>query len=151
MSQSLSSQLDERRLNALDPGFAFLAIQAALEIELLIEGRATGLVHTKELSQQLIYSDQDPILNGSIKNLMDPSTITVLSQIVSEERTEPIKTTEELVSEAASIADRLTEATSNKDQGHLTWARAFCYSLARGADTYRQRLNDFPTPHPFRR
>ena len=128
------------RLSALDPDLAFLASQAAIELDALLSQRSTELAAVRELAEQLRNSITLSSADGGPQSLMD--------------RTHPTQTVtriRDLVSRAAAIADDLQRSDPIRDRERLEWAREFCVSLSKTAAAYRKSIYDLRPAHPFRR
>ena len=140
------------RLSALDPDLAFLASQAAIELDALLSQRSTELAAVRELAEQLRNSITLSSADGGPQSLMDPATLSVLGEAMN--RTHPTQTVtriRDLVSRAAAIADDLQRSDPIRDRERLEWAREFCVSLSKTAAAYRKSIYDLRPAHPFRR
>lgn len=154
MASTFTECESKARLRALDPGLPLLASQAAIELDTLIAGEEIQPRAVHRLARILSNSFETPIEAGqgatSVKSLMDPATVNVLSRALDTSGHE-VKDLEELIDKARSVANRLVETSKTAEQGTLERARTFCVALSRYAAAYRQSIHDLQPQHPFRR
>lgn len=137
---------------AFAPDLSSLAANAAVELDLLINGESTGLEFVKELGerlQELLQVDE----SHGVKHLQADTTFeTILGQAFTEvDGADPTTILSELFSRTQKVADALNSAESRTVHGSLEWHRAFCVALSQSASAYRQLMASSRPPHPFRR
>ena len=142
----------EEILSALDPDLPLLASQAAIELDNFIRSKGTEFSATKRLA--LLLSRSFETMQGlpAHSSLADPATVSLVSRAFHiAQWAGPVRTVNELASEAWKVATKLENTSIEADPGSLKGVRAFCAALAECSASYLQsRYSHFPA-HPYRR
>lgn len=145
-------------VNILDPELPFLASQAAVELDNLLNGTGTDSAAVRNLAKRLQASLPSDTATAPHRALLaDTATISVLGQAInisrSAEHMLPISSDDELSQRTAEIAGQLSDVDGPlpEDKKVLKWARAFCLALSQCAAAYRRSEFEVRRPHPFRR
>ncbi len=142
---------DCRRLtmpvNVLDPDLCSLAADAAVELDLLINGEPTALDGVRRLGERLSQALDQPAHRLQV----DTETETVLGQAFTRAGADPATILGELVQRTERIAFELSSTQSETERNALELQRAFCLALSQSAAAYRQLIFDVRPPHPYRR
>jgi hypothetical protein len=139
-------------VNVLDPDLSFLASNAAVELDLLINGEPTELDAVRELGERLRNSLDKPAPDEPARGLqVDTETQAVLGQAFARAGADPAIVLSDLWRRTEKIADQLSSAEPAANQSDLERYRAFCLALSQAAAAYRQMIFDVRPPHPYRR
>jgi hypothetical protein len=139
-------------LRILDPDLPFLASEAAIDIDNLLSNRSEDLTAIRCLAERLRNSIESSGIGGSPRSLMDPATLTVLGEAVAETvGSESLQKVEDLLGEAAKIANSLSSGNPRENPLELEQARDFCVALSKAAIAYTKSIRDLQPSHPFRR
>jgi hypothetical protein len=139
-------------LNALDPNLSTLASNAAVELDLLINGEVTKLESVQQLGQRLRQSLDKPTPDKPARGLqVDTETETVLGQAFTRAGADPATILGELLHRTEQLAEQLSSTKSSTERKALEWQCAFCLALSQSAAAYRQLIFDVRPPHPYRR
>ena len=85
-------------------------------------------------------------------SLMDPPTLTVLSEAVAQAVGKPyIEKIEDLLADAFKISDELSSEDPTKDPEALKRAQNFCTGLSMAVVAYRKSIRDLRQTRPFRK
>ncbi|MFN3152114.1 hypothetical protein [Bremerella sp.] len=124
----------QNRLSASDPSLAFLASQAAIELDNRILGRHSTLTAVGQLAERLENATES-VGEKDRRSLMDPTTVSMFSNAIAASESKQVCTLEELASEAWRIATTLHESVgeSGADEERLKQMRTFCVYLAESA------------------
>lgn len=143
----------DSRLRAADNGLPFLAAQAAVELKMFDDGKRNDLPSLFKLSD-LITNSVDLQGSTSLRSLMDPSTVSVMSQALEESQwsSQKPKTINQLAEVASEIASVMkTQCTSTEHNGDIKRMMDFCVSLARCSSAYRKAVFSPRRKHPYRK
>lgn len=141
-------------VNVLDPKLPWLASNAAVELDLLINGEPVQLVAVKELGGRLRQALDKPAPDQPARRLnVDTATETVLGQAIMNMNTgaDPATVLGELLHRMEQISGQLSAAETGTERSSLELLRAFCLALSQSAAAYRQSVIDVRPPHPYRR
>ena len=139
-------------VNVLDPKLPWLASNAAVELDLLINGDETDLEAVKQLGERLRQTLDTPVAGQPARGLqVDTETETVLGQAFAQAGADPATILGELFRRTEQIAGQLSSAEAATERKTLEWQRAFCLALSQSAAAYRQSIFDVRPPHPYRR
>jgi len=139
-------------VNALDPELPSLASNAAVELDLLINGEETELEAVRQLGERLRQTLDKPIADQPARGLhVDTETETILGQAFTRSGADPATILSELLRRTEKIAEQLSTAETGTERKTLEWQRAFCLALSQSAAAYRQLIFDVRPPHPYRR
>ncbi len=139
-------------VNVLDPDLSFLASNAAVELDLLINGEWTELNAVKELGERLRNSLDKPAPDQPARGLqVDTETEAVLGQAFARAGADPAKVLSDLFRRTEEIAEQLSSAEPAVNRTELEGYRAFCLALSQFAAAHRQLVFDVRPPHPYRR
>ena len=131
-----------------------LAANAAVELDLLINGENTDLKSVKILGERLesTLEPTSPSPTSPHSPLLDTATETILGQalVASCDQT-TVESLESLTQKTLKIAKELSSAKSTSVSKELEWARAFCLALSQSAASYQQLMFNARIPHPNRR
>jgi hypothetical protein len=135
----------------MDPDLSFLAAKAAVELDNLAAGRPTKIVAARTLAERIHGSLGQSDGTAGPRSLMDPATLTVVSEAVSQTLPDPVRTMDDLVREATSLASDLTEENPSEESAVIERVRTFCVALSRCAAAYRESVFSLRPTHPFRK
>lgn len=140
-------------INLLDSELPSLASQAAVEIDLILNGASIGIDSVKKLADRLMSTIVDTGSVPAHKSFAaNTATVAVLGQAWNQSGSQQtITDVEELGSKTAEIAEKLATVTSEHQDTGLLWMRAYCLALAKCAAAYRKSIFDIQRTHPFRR
>jgi hypothetical protein len=140
-------------VNVLDPELSFLASEAAVELDSVINKQPSGLESVRELAQRIQLSIDKTSATNSARNLLtDTATLTVIGQAFDlADSKKPLKDVNDLTARFGEIADQLSNTTADCPAEKLDTARAFCLALSKSVAAYRKSVYDLRQPHPFRR
>ncbi len=151
MSQNGSTPV----LLGLDPDLPFLASKAAVELDTALLGKPSLFENVKVLALRLcaatekVQGTEDP---GTLA-LLDSPTVEIFSRALGAAKAQRATTLAELISEAWTVANQLSKATTNTenpDQAMLQTMRSFCVALSQSAASYQQSIHDREPRHPYR-
>ena len=138
--------------NPLAPELASLASDAAVELDLLINGEETDLSSVKELARYLSEtSDREPAATGERRLSVDTATETILGRAFVQAGDDHANILNNLFDRTRTVASELSSADSSHDQRSLEWVRAFCLALSQSASAYRQLILNSRPENPYRR
>jgi hypothetical protein len=147
-----STPQNSESLRASDPDLPFLASEAAVDIEILLTGGEENLSALRRLTDRLHNSLDFSNEDGTPRSLMDPATLSVLGEAVTETaKNESLRRVEDLISEAVKIFKALSDENLKNNKNELEQARDFCINLSKAAMAYRKSIRDLRPSHPFRR
>ena len=130
-------------LNVLDPELPWLASNAAVELDLIINGDKTDLESVKQLAQRMWEALDKPVPSQPARGLqVDTETETVLGQAFTQAGSDPATILGELYKRTEEMAGQLSSADRGTERDSLEWQRAFCLALSQSATAYRQSLFD---------
>jgi hypothetical protein len=142
-------------VNVLDSELPFLASQAAVEIDSLLNGTYSEITAVKQLAERLNSTLGGDAPSSSQRSLAaaETATVAILGQAWNQSRDKqhPVTNVNELASKTADIADKLAMVTPGNNDPNLQWMRAYCLALSRCAAAYRKSVFDIQRPHPYRR
>ena len=139
-------------VNAIDPELPSLASNAAVELDLLINGEPTDLDAVRQLGTRLRQTLDKPVPDQPARGLhVDTETEAILGQAFTLAGADPKTILGELIHRTEQIAEQLSSAKSHTEQTVLELQRAFCLALSQSAAAYRQLIFDVRPPHPYRR
>lgn len=140
-----------KSLQVLDPDLFLLASEAAIDIDNLLSNRSKDFKAMRDLANRLKNSIEISG-GGPMHSLMDPPTLTVLSEAVAQAAGKPyIEKIEDLLAEACKISDELSSEDPAKDPEALKRARIFCMGLSMAVVAYRKSIRDLRQMRPFRK
>ncbi len=137
------------RLSAFDPGLAFLASQAAFELDNVLNGCGCEFSAVRQLAQRLQNSTERVGASEQRRSLMDPTTVSVFSDAITASGFPKVNSLEELAAEAWRISQKLAESQSGAQDQHsqqLERLRHFCVFLANGAIEQEQASREWQFP-----
>ena len=138
------------QLSSTDANVPLLAIEAANEIDELIEGRQTTLdsvVRLAEVLKQSFRLDQP----GVRQSFVDSGSVAVLSQAIDElSAGHRVSTVKELVEHATEIVKTLETSKTSSPTESLEKMRDFCIALASAATAYQQSIFEMRPSNPLR-
>ncbi|HVC95156.1 MAG TPA: hypothetical protein VND64_15775 [Pirellulales bacterium] len=140
-------------INALDFDSSSLASNAAVELDLLINGEPTDLKAVRQLAERLGQSLDKPTPDQSARGLhVDTETGMVLAQAFTRAGgADPATSLGELFRRTEQIAEQLSSTKAATKRESLESSRAFCLALSQSTAAYRQLIFDVRPPHPYRR
>ena len=139
-------------LSALDPDLPFLASEAAVDIDNLLAQRREDFTAIHRLARRLRNSIESGTAGGPPRSLMDPATLTVLGEAISQSGgTSASPRIADLLAHAEYIANALSHESLSLDKKELERVRDFCIALSDAAAAYRKSIHDLRPSHPFRR
>lgn len=143
----------EGRLRATDNSLPFLAAQAAVELKLFSVGKRSDLPSLSKLSH-LISNSLDLQEQMPPRSLMDPSTVSVMSQALEDSLWTPqkLKTIGEMAGLALNVADEMKkQCGTTETNGNVKRMMDFCTALARYSSAYRKTVLGQSRKHPYRK
>jgi len=139
-------------VDALDPEIPSLASDAAVELDLIINGVPSGLTAVHQLGAKLNQALEKPAVDQPARCLhVDTAMETILGQAFHRAGDDPTTILSKLLTRTEEAVRQLSSADTGADKTALEWQRAFCLALSQSAAAYRQMLFDVRPPHPFRR
>jgi len=129
-------------MSVQDPNLPFLTARAAVEIDNILLGRPSGLSAVQSLSELLKNSTEE--IGGEIgrRTLMDPPTVSVVSDAISAFRSDHVQSLGEFATEARKVANLLHDAKPEQTRENLERARLFCATLSQMVTSYQQSVYD---------
>jgi hypothetical protein len=141
---------DQIELSSTDANIPLLAIQAANELDEIIEGRATPLDSVRRLADVLKKSFRLPPTTGAVNCFVDSGTVAVFSHAIDESGPGgDVATLEDLIKRATEIVSTLETSTNGGDHSGLGSLRDFCIALSGAAAAYQQSIFELRPAHPF--
>ena len=147
MAASTISQNGRVQLSSTDANIPLLAIEAANELDEIIEGRPSTLESVARLADVLKQSFQLDQAFEPRQNFVDSGTVAVFSQAIDESAGRRVTTMEELVKQAMEIVKTLEASASGKQ---LEKIRDFCIALSSAAEAYQQSIFEMRPLNPLR-
>ena len=139
-------------VNARDSELSSLASNAAVELDLLINGEQTDVDAVRLLGERLHQTLDKPAPGQPARGLqVDTETEAVLGQAFVKTGEDPATILGNLFNRTERIADLLSSAKQGTQRSELEWQRTFCLALSQCAATFRQMILDDRPPHPYRR
>jgi hypothetical protein len=140
-------------VNALDPDLCSLATDAAVELDLLLNGEPTDLAGVRRLGERLSQALDQPEPGQPTRRLqVDTETETVLGQAFTRAGVANAATIlGELSQRTEQIAEQLSSTGPDTEATVVQKQRDFCLALSQSAAVYRQLIFDVRPPHPYRR
>ena len=132
-------QITSTALTSSTENIPTLAIQAASELDDVIQGRAKNSPASKKLGELLLATI--PKKNGKSSVSLTSGAVAVFCQALEEMPSQqPINTMSDLVSLATQISRDLS---TSKNESELVALKQFCIGLARAASTYRPAIESY--------
>jgi hypothetical protein len=126
---------------------ALLAARAAVELDDLLLERSTNVASVVSLGEHL-QSRLQVKENGPVSmQLMDPTTVVMVSSAMTASLGAAVSTVEELVTRAKEMTTDVKAGAD--DRGRLEKVRAFCVALSRVADAYGPAIDEADARHPY--
>lgn len=139
-------------ISVLDPKLSWLASNAAVELDLLINGGTVKLDAVKQLATHLRGTLHTPNSDSATRNLsVDTETELILGRAFAESGDDPATILSKLMARTDEISEELSIAKEGFEQLSLETLRSFCLALSQSAAAYRQSVVDVRPPHPYRR
>jgi hypothetical protein len=139
-------------VNVMDTGLPSLASDAAVELDLLINGEQTELDAVRPLGDCWRRTRDKPAADQPARGLqVDTETETILGQAFAQAGDNPSTILGELLRRTEEIAEHLSSAGVSTEPETLERQRAFCLALSQSAAAYRQSIFDVRPPHPYRK
>lgn len=133
-----------------DPDFAFIAANAAAEVDNLIHGREEVLENASKLSQIIGGSISYEGAQGkTLKNLMDPVTTDVFSRSFTASYKDSVNSFNDLAAKVEQLSQDL--ASMDDKQERLEVLRDFCVALSKNALATRHTLHESRMRNPFKK
>lgn len=138
--------------NPLTPELASLASDAAIELDLLINGEETDLAAVRELASFLEHTSAEPQDAATERRLsVDMATETILGRAFVQTGADHTNIIENLLKKTREVAADLNTADGTQRPDSLEWTRAFCLALSQSAAAYRQLFLGARPENPYRR
>ncbi len=138
------------QLTGENANLPLLAIEAANELDELIEGRKTSLDSVEQLAGTLKTSFRLDS-NGPGRSFVDSGAVAVFAQAIDEicaDKT--VSTVEQLVRRAQEIVQGLESSAKGSPNQGLAEMRDFCIALANAATAYQQSIFEMRPLNPLR-
>ena len=133
-----------------DPEFPFIAANAALEVDNLINGRRGEVPNLKKLSELLknaaFRTEQS---TKQLKNIMDPVSVDVFQRALFESHNCHLASIQDLAAKAAEVASELESAPTKEDM--LDIIKRFCLELSRLSLATRYTMQQSRSENPFKK
>ena len=136
-------------LQVMDPDLPYLASEAAVDIDNLIDRSSEDLNAILRLANKLKNSIEVEDLSKPPKSLMDPITLTIVGEAFTASRADASSDVNNLLNETKKIAGVLANATGQSEP-ELINARDFCIALSKATMAYTISISDLQPSHPFR-
>ena len=150
MTIATANQNGRVQLSSSDANIPLLAIQAANELDELVEGRKTEFQAVQRLTEVLKQSFpiQSPV---GTAGFVDSGTVAVFSQAMDELPGGPrASTMKDVVDYALGLVRNLETFGSGSPAGDLKAMRNFCIALASAASAYQQSIFEMAPADPLR-
>ena len=135
----------------LSSNFAFLALEAAVELDDIIRGKASSSDAVIELAKSLQETTSE-IGGSSLTSLADPLSADLLNRALEQSSSPRMSTVESLIRRANDVASSLQKARSGSGAEELENLRNFCLALSQVTSAYQQEERERTRPqHPRRR
>lgn len=134
-----------------------VSCEAAIELDNIISGRSQTTDSLKRLAERLTRELPEASDFSSIKHLVDPSTVIVMSGAIRElPGAGQLNEVQELTRAAGRVAKRLLAvsgdpAGSLRDVPSLEQLRAFCLALSKSAAAASGSVIEAKPEHPYRK
>ena len=139
-------------VNVLDPQLPTLASNAAVELDLLINGEPAELNAVSQLGDRLRQTLDKPQADQPARGLhIDTETEAILGQAFTIAGADAKTIVADLIQKTEEIAEQLSTAEAETETTELELQRAFCLALCECASAFRQMAFDVRPPHPYRR
>ena len=139
-------------INVVDPELPLLVSDAAVELDLLIQGDQPGLEAVRQLGDDLRKTLAKPAKAPPSRQLhVNTETETILGQAFCDAGGDPSTILRDLSRYTEEIATQLSSAEPGGRREDLERLREFCLALSRFAAAYRQSMTIALPPHPDRR
>lgn len=139
-------------INVLDQELPMLASDAAVELDLLLNGvnvQADSVRLLAEKLQSMLPTDSVDSTPHSLQT--DTALQNVLGLAFARTGDDPQTILQHLLVRTADTAKKLSNANQQVEQPVLEWQRAFCLALSQSAASHRQMLYGMRPSHPDRR
>lgn len=139
-------------VNTRDSELSSLASNAAVELDLLINGEQTDVDAVRLLGERLHQTLDKPAPGQPARGLqVDTETESILAQAFVKVGEDSTTILGRLIERTERTAVRLLSAKLGTQRSELEWQRTFCLALSQCAATFRQMILDDRPPHPYRR
>jgi len=139
-----------KSFRATDPDFAFIAANAAAEVDNLIHGREAMLENVSMLSKIIGGSIAYEGAQGkTIKNLMDPVTTDVFSRSFTASYKDSVNSLDDLAIKVERLSKELQSVDDKKEK--LEVLRDFCVALSKNALATRRTLHESRMRNPYKK
>lgn len=150
VSAATSNQNGQVRLNSVEAKVPLLAIEAANELDELIEGRQAKLESVTRLADVLKQSFPFEVC-GTSPAFIDSGTVAVFSQAMDESSCgRSASTVAELVENAMEIVKSLETSKTSSAGKSLERLRDFCIALSSAASAYQESVFEMVPENPLR-
>jgi hypothetical protein len=150
LKPTTATQNGRVQLSSTDANVPLLAIEAANELDELIEGRTTTLESVARLVEVLKQSFRLDASEAR-RSFVDSGTVAVFSQAIDESSVgHGVSTVPELVQQATEIVKTLETSAKDKRAKGLETMRDFCIALANASTAYQQSIFEMRPSNPLR-
>ncbi len=134
----------------MDPEFAFIAANAAVEVDDIIHGRESTFDNVTRLSDLLKTSviHEGP-QGANLRSLMDPVSTDVFSRALSASRQHAVSSLNELATRTEELSEALAKVQDNEEM--LEVLRDFCVALSKYALGTRHTLLQSRVRNPYKK
>lgn len=147
----LADGQSESAMSFLDEDLSFLATQAALELDMLIEDKDCDLKAILLLSK-VMNDNLEPFQSESQSSLLDSATATIVHWARSDAGFSRVKTVDQLIEKSLELARELaSQVDPNQRNGELEKMKKFCIAFARCSSAYRETVLGHRSMHPYRK
>jgi hypothetical protein len=141
---------DQLELSSTDANIPLLAIEAANELDEIIEGRSTTTESVHRLADLLKKSFRLQSASGAVDSFVDSGTVAVFSHAIDESAPgSNVATLDGLIKRATEIVGTLEKSSSGSVKSGLVTLRDFCIALSSAAAAYQQSVFELRPTHPF--
>ena len=129
-------------VSILDPDLPFLASRAAIELDNLLLAQPSSLSAVQDLGKRLREATELRTSGSDCRTLMDPPTVSAISDALSAVGSVSVKSLSELAAEAHKVAGDLQGCSPGQERQLIERARLFCLTLSQLATSYQQSVYD---------
>jgi hypothetical protein len=148
----MTMQNDQIELTSADANIPLLAIEAANDLDELIEGRQASPNAVRRLAQILRQSFRLDVPGGTRQCFVESGAVAVFSHAVDEVASGPaVSNLQELAVRATEVVIGLEASASGAGVEGLEKMRAFCIALSRAASAYQHSIFEMGPSNPLRR
>ncbi len=151
MSALNAHESNNQSLDVLNPDLPFLAANAALELDNILNNTGLSLSYVQKLERMLESSEQK-VAGGRARLLVDPVSSNVLSRALVASRQGNPGTLQDLAKAMSVLSGYIKQLRdSNLAKGDIATLRDFCVALSTYASASRRTIYGKEPAHQFRK